>query len=197
MSSNQTPRGRLLRAPESFLDQSFVKDVNKNGFNEERRSWMRRAFGAAAATVAGSALVSRAQAEGFVGDPNILELPPWSTSLGLPVAHRGYGMPAQYEMNLMRRESPGLASVAQASVAFTPLQGMFGIITASGLHFERHHQGWVEIDPSRHRLMVMGLVKNPKVYTMDDLMRLPSVSRIHFIECGANRAVHPRHARRQ
>ena len=189
MSSNQTPRGRLLRAPESFLDQSFVKDVNKNGFNEERRSWMRRAFGAAAATVAGSALVSRAQAEGFVGDPNILELPPWSTSLGLPVAHRGYGMPAQYEMNLMRRESPGLASVAQASVAFTPLQGMFGIITASGLHFERHHQGWVEIDPSRHRLMVMGLVKNPKVYTMDDLMRLPSVSRIHFIECGANTAM--------
>jgi sulfane dehydrogenase subunit SoxC len=25
-----------------------------------------------------------------------------------------------------------------------------------------------------------------KVFTMDDLMRLPSVSRIHFIECGAN-----------
>jgi sulfane dehydrogenase subunit SoxC len=34
--------------------------------------------------------------------------------------------------------------------------------------------------------MVMGLVKNPKVYTMDDLMRLPSISRMYFIECGAN-----------
>ena len=65
----------------------------------------------------------------------------------------------------------------QASVAFTPLQGLFGIITPSGLHFERHHQGWVEIDPSRHRLMINGLVKTPKVYTMDDLMRLPQVSR--------------------
>ena len=67
---------------------------------------------------------------------------------------------------------------------------MFGIITPSGLHFERHHQGWHDIDPSRHRLMVNGsddsLLKKPKVYTMDDLMRLSPVSRIHFIECGAN-----------
>jgi len=33
---------------------------------------------------------------------------------------------------------------------------------------------------------VNGLVSRPRVFTMDDLMRLPSVSRIHFIECGAN-----------
>ena len=30
------------------------------------------------------------------------------------------------------------------------------------------------------------IVINAKVYTMDDLMRLPAVSRMHFIECGAN-----------
>jgi sulfane dehydrogenase subunit SoxC len=67
---------------------------------------------------------------------------------------------------------------------------MFGIITPSGLHFERHHQGWYDIDPARHRLMINGsepaFVKQAKVYTMDELMRLPPVSRIHFIECGAN-----------
>ncbi|MCP2848935.1 molybdopterin-dependent oxidoreductase, partial [Salmonella enterica subsp. enterica serovar Typhimurium] len=78
-----------------------------------------------------------------------------------------------------RRESPGLTRVAAASVSFAPLQGLFGIITPSGLHFERHHQGWHDIDPARHRLMVNGLVKEARVYTMDDLMRLPSVSRIH------------------
>jgi sulfane dehydrogenase subunit SoxC len=78
--------------------------------------------------------------------------------------------------------------VDAASVSFTPLQGLFGIITPSGLHFERHHQGWWDIDPSQHRLMVNGLVKRQRVFTMDDLMRLPSVSRIHFIECGANTA---------
>jgi sulfane dehydrogenase subunit SoxC len=76
--------------------------------------------------------------------------------------------------------------VSASSVSFTPLQGLFGIITPSGLHFERHHQGWQEIDPAQHRFMINGLVKRAKVYTMDDLMRLPSVSRIHFIECGAN-----------
>ncbi len=106
--------------------------------------------------------------------------------LGQPVAARGYGLPSQYEANLQRRQSPGLTRVPQASVSFTPLQGMFGIITPSGLHFERHHQGWWDVDPGQHRLMLMGLVRQPKVYTMDDLMRLPSVSRIHFIECGAN-----------
>ncbi|HWT16516.1 MAG TPA: sulfite dehydrogenase [Patescibacteria group bacterium] len=188
MSQDTSRPGRLLRAPESFLSNDFVKTVNKDGLDEQRRDWMRKAFTAAAAGVAGIGAV-RAADPGFIGDPNILELPPWTTSLGLPVAHRGYGMPAKYEMNLMRRESPGLASVAQASVAFTPLQGLFGIITPSGLHFERHHQGWVEIDPSKHRLMINGLVKTPKVYTMDDLMRLPQVSRIHFIECGANTAM--------
>jgi len=66
---------------------------------------------------------------------------------------------------------------------------LFGIVTPSGLHFERHHQGWWDIDPSKHRFMINGMVKNAKVFTMDEIMRLPSVSRFHFIECGANTAV--------
>lgn len=106
----------------------------------------------------------------------------------MPVATNPYGVPSQWEKNLVRRESPGLTRVPQASVSFTPLQGLFGIITPSGLHFERHHQGWWDIDPSKHRLMINGMVKRQRVFTMDDLMRLPSVSRIHFIECGANSA---------
>ncbi|MGE5097496.1 MAG: sulfite dehydrogenase, partial [Betaproteobacteria bacterium] len=120
------------------------------------------------------------------GDPAILELPAHSKGLGQPVAARAYGAPSQYEANLQRRQSPGLTRVAQSSVAFAPLQGFFGIITPNGLHFERHHQGWWDVDPSKHRLMVNGMVKEQRVYTMDDLMRLPAVSRMHFIECGAN-----------
>ncbi len=147
-----------------------------------RRVFLRKALAiAGGAAAAASARSARAQ-----GDPAILELPAHSTGLGQPVAAHGYGLPSQYEKNLQRRESPGLTRVPQASVAFAPLQGLFGIFTPNGLHFERHHQGWWDIDPRRHRLMVMGLVRQPKVYTMDDLMRLPSVSRIHFIECGAN-----------
>ena len=34
--------------------------------------------------------------------------------------------------------------------------------------------------------MIHGLVERPLVFTMADLRRLPSVSRIHFIECGGN-----------
>jgi sulfane dehydrogenase subunit SoxC len=71
-----------------------------------------------------------------------LKLPEHSKKLGLAVASNPYGLPSQWEKNLQRRESPGLTRVPQASVSFTPLQGLFGIITPSGLHFERHHQGW-------------------------------------------------------
>jgi sulfane dehydrogenase subunit SoxC len=153
-----------------------------------RRDFIRKAF-ATATALAASGPVINAYGETVdpgKGDPNILNLPEWSTTLGMPVATRGYGMPSKYEAGLIRRQSPGLTQTAAASVSFSPLQGMFGIITASGLHFERHHQGWHDIDPTKHRFMINGLVKTPMVFTMDDLMRLPSVSRIHFIECGAN-----------
>ena len=153
---------------------------------EQRRSFLRKALILGSATAAGVAGRRAGAGENEPGEPAILDLPPHSTGLGRPVAALGYGAPSQFENNLQRRQSPGLTRVAQASVSFAPLQGLFGVITPNGLHFERHHQGWWDIDPARHRLMVMGMVKIPKVYSMDDLMRLPSVSRIHFIECGAN-----------
>ena len=169
--------GRVRPAPENFLTDEQIAAV-KDG----RRDFLRKAFLTASVAMAAPA-VARAAVE---GDPAILELPQWSTTLGLPVAANPYGLPSQYERGLQRRESPGLTRVGGSSVAFTPLQGLFGIITPSGLHFERHHQGWHDIDPSKHRLMINGMVKTNAVFTMDDIMRLPSVSRIHFIECGAN-----------
>jgi sulfane dehydrogenase subunit SoxC len=176
--------GRLIKAPENFLTPDEIEQVSSG-----RRDFIRRAFLAAG----GLALAGRAAAAGTsppgAGDPAILEKQPWATSLGKPVASRPYGLPSQFEKNIQRRESPGLTRVGEASVAFAPLQSLFGIITPNGLHFERHHQGWQDVDPSKHRLLVHGLVRTAKVYTMDDLMRLPSVSRIHFVECGANTAM--------
>jgi sulfane dehydrogenase subunit SoxC len=66
------------------------------------------------------------------------------------------------------------------------LQDLHGIVTPSALHFERHHNGVPAIDPSRHRLLVHGLVARPLVFTVDELMRFPSVSRSAFIECAGN-----------
>lgn len=190
MSEGIKKSGRILRAPENFVDAELASEITQNGLNEERRGFLRKSFLAASAALASSSALAQAVAsQGFDGDPNILTLPEHARTLGKPVAMNPYGVPSRFETNLLRRESPGLTRVNAASVSFAPLQGLFGIITPSGLHFERHHQGWYDIDPSKHRFMLNGLVKNPKVYTMDDLMRMPSVSRMHFIECGANTAM--------
>ena len=190
--------GRLLKAPEHFLDSAGVRQVfaeAKGG----RRDFIRSAFataGALTGAVAAAVAAPRAASAASnpvpldAGDPNILQLPAHSTGLGQPVVTDGYGKPSKFEANVQRRQSPGLTQTAQSSVSFAPLQSLFGIVTPSGLHFERHHQGWWDIDPIKHRLMINGadgtLVKQPLVFTMDELMRLPSVSRFHFIECGAN-----------
>ena len=50
-----------------------------------------------------------------------------------------------------------------------------------------------EIDPAEHRLMIHGMVDRPLIFTMDELKRLPFVTRLHFIECAGNRA-QARHA---
>lgn len=68
----------------------------------------------------------------------------------------------------------------------TPLHLLHGIVTPSALHFERHHNGVPVIDPARHRLLIHGLVDRPMVFTLSDLMRFPSVSRLAFIECSGN-----------
>ncbi|BCO27186.1 hypothetical protein MIZ03_2074 [Rhodoferax lithotrophicus] len=182
--------GRLIKAPENFLTQSGIKTVFAEA-KKGRRDFIRHAFAAAAAGAAVPAAIAQGNpvpTEG--GDPNILNLPAHSTGLGQGVAQNdGYGKPSQYESAVQRRQSPGLTQTTQASVSFAPLQSLFGIVTPSGLHFERHHQGWWDIDPSKHRLMINGMVKAAKVFTLDEIMRLPSVSRFHFIECGANTAV--------
>jgi sulfane dehydrogenase subunit SoxC len=173
--------GAIRRAPENFLGRDEIRAVQAG-----RRGFL----GAALAAAAGAAAAQADPTPRSGGDANILTLPEHSRALGQPVAARGYGVPSVWEKNLQRRESPGLTRVSQASVSFCPLQGLFGIITPNGLHFERHHQGWWDIDPSKHRFMVNGsderMLKRSMVFTMDELMRLPSVSRIHFIECGAN-----------
>jgi len=182
--------GRVLKAPENFLSQDGIKTVFAEG-KKGRRDFIRNAFAAAAAGAAVPAALAQGNpvpTEG--GDPNILTLPAHSKGLGQGVAmNDGYGIPSKYEANVQRRISPGLTQTTQASVSFAPLQSLFGIVTPSGLHFERHHQGWWDVDPSKHRLMINGMVSKPMVFTMDEIMRLPAVSRFHFIECGANTAV--------
>jgi sulfane dehydrogenase subunit SoxC len=70
---------------------------------------------------------------------------------------------------------------------YTPLQEYGGVITPARLHFVQYHAShFPEIDAAQHRLTIHGLVDRPLSFSMDDLKRLPSVSRVHFVECHAN-----------
>ena len=73
-----------------------------------------------------------------------------------------------------------------AASSGTPHQDLYGTITPSDLHFERHHGGVPEIDPTRYSLLIHGMVERPMVFTLADLKRFPAVSRVHFLECSGN-----------
>jgi sulfane dehydrogenase subunit SoxC len=71
----------------------------------------------------------------------------------------------------------------------SPIQDTVGVITPSSLHYVATTRGSFipDIDPKEHTLMIHGLVDRPLTFTMEDLKRLPSVTRLHFIECAGNR----------
>lgn len=148
----------------------------------ERRNFLKQGltlFGAAAAT----GLAGKAAAGTENLPPNV---PAWTKRLGSGVLTNPYGQPSAYEAGVQRRSVDWLTADRIASISFTPLGDLKGIITPSGLVFERYHAGVPEIDPQQHRLMIHGMVKRPIILTMDDLMRFPSVSIIRFLECPAN-----------
>lgn len=78
--------------------------------------------------------------------------------------------------------------LASATSSLTPLQALYGILTPSALHFERHHNGVPVIDPARHRLLIHGLLEKPMTFTLEELKRFPACSRLAFIECAGNSA---------
>jgi sulfane dehydrogenase subunit SoxC len=71
-----------------------------------------------------------------------------------------------------------------------PLQDSYGIITPSSLFYTATHRGAFvpDINPHEHRLMIHGMVDRPLTFSLDELKRLPYVSRVHFVECLGNRA---------
>jgi sulfane dehydrogenase subunit SoxC len=69
------------------------------------------------------------------------------------------------------------------TASWVPMQSGYGIITPSGLHYERHHAGIPNIDLAKHRLIIHGLVDRPMKYSVADLKRFPTVSRLYFMEC--------------
>ena len=102
---------------------------------------------------------------------------------GYPLEDESYGARSQFETEVRQRYK---TATPLSSWTFTPLQDSLGIVTPSGLFFERSHAGTAVIDPRRHTLFVHGLVARPRKYAMRDLKRFPSISRLLFLECSGN-----------
>jgi sulfane dehydrogenase subunit SoxC len=135
--------------------------------------------------VAGGALTAGGLATATRGAP--LAVPPTEHEMGRPIEATAYGMPSKFEKNVVRRRSDVFVNRQNWSDwSMTPLQYQLGVTTPNGLIFERHHAGTPDIDPATHKLVIHGMVRQPLVFTMDDLMRYPAVSRFHFHECSGN-----------
>ena len=120
------------------------------------------------------------------GDNNLPpNIPEWMKAPGAPMGSQPYGTPSPFEKGVVKNISKKLRQYISAS-GRTPLQDLDGIITPNGLFYERHHGGVPTIDPEQHRLMVHGLVERPLIFTMDDIRRFPSESKIYFLECSGN-----------
>lgn len=157
---------------------------------EGRRSFLRLGGAGAVATAIGGlgALeTARAQAPGPAqaaasGSPP--DVPVWSKTLGDPTG-QPYGTPSKFEAGVARLFQPGQADLFSTE-SRTPLQDLDGIITPNGLHYNRNHAGVAQIDPAVHRLLIHGLVSRPMTFSLDDIRKFPSVSRIYFLECSGN-----------
>lgn len=146
---------------------------------------IRRTILRAGATLAAAPIARAIAAPALPAQSPVEGVPRWTKEQGAPIADDGYGAPSPFESHVVRRPRDKLLFDTSGSV-FTPLQHLDGIITPNGLHYIRSHAGTPAIDPEQHRLMVHGMVDRPLSFSMDDLMRFPSVSAIHFLECSGN-----------
>ncbi|MBA3598119.1 MAG: sulfite dehydrogenase [Methylibium sp.] len=165
----------MPKAPSADADGGEPQPVAGGGLLH-RRALLHRGLVLASATAAGTAA---AQTGTDTGESR----PPWMRTPGQPFT--SYGQPSKHEAALMRTIA-GNRLLPGNGVSWTPLEDLEGMITPSGLHFERHHNGVPQIDPKQHRLLIHGLVKQPLQFAVADLERYPMRSHLGFIECGGN-----------
>ena len=145
----------------------------------------RRAFLSGAAAV-GAGVVTSSAAQAQTADPLIVEQQDWAQSFGDGVDATPYGLPIEYEGDVIRRNVEWLTADTVSSINFTPIHALDGTITPQGCAFERHHSGAIDLKKSDYRLMINGLVDTPLVFTYEDLERFPRENHVYFCECAAN-----------
>ena len=142
-----------------------------------RRGFLKAGIATGAGLAAGQAIAN---------DPLITEVQEWSQALGVGVDETPYGLPIEFEKDVVRRNVPWLTADPISSINFTPIHALDGTITPQGCAFERHHSGAIEMRKEDYRLMINGLVDTPLVFTYEDLERFPRENHVYFCECAAN-----------
>jgi sulfane dehydrogenase subunit SoxC len=155
-----------------------IPEVAGNGLLH-RRALLGRGIMVAGAMGAGAA----GSLTGAAAEP--LTEAPWSVEPG--DATPPYGHPSPFEKAVVRtvdnpKNEPG------GSRARTPHHLLKGTITPNGLHFTITHAGIPDIDPSQHKLLIHGMVKQPLVFDLEALSRYRMLTRVGFLECGGNSA---------
>ncbi len=150
----------------------------------ERRSFLAAGLSFLAASAAPASEPAAAASPG--GERLADRVPDWMKTLGGP--DLPYGLPAESESGVLRKVTAQAPEMASFVTWHTPIEKLNGIITPNGLHFGVHHNGIPDIVPSDHRFMIHGLVERPIQFTVEQLLRYPMVSHIHFLECAGNTA---------
>src|SRR5258705_12048372 len=147
----------------------------------------RRKFLASGAAVAGAAAGAARSGSGQTSTPAAAE--PAKKNIKELIA---YGERSHFVTSL-REPSEGRPSPDAFGLTFhvvTPLGESVGSITPSSLHYVAAHRGFYvpDIYPQKHLLMIHGIVYRPLIFTVYEINRLPSVTRVHFVECIGNRS---------
>jgi len=157
--------------------------MSKKDASSDRRQFLKSSL-IAGASIGGAMGAQPVFAQNMEG--SFLEVDPWTKTQGSTFVNPPYGLPSKYEKNVVRLlPSPAPTFLTGSR---TPLQSLHGIITPNGLVFERHHAGVPDINPDMHKLVIHGLVDRPMIFSMEDIVRFPSESRIYFLECSGNSA---------
>lgn len=96
----------------------------------------------------------------------------------------GYGVPSKFER--LYRWIISNSNFKGNGVSYTPLSRLEGVIVPNGLHFERHHYGIKEINPSDYSINFINKKKIIENVLISELKKMEMITIQTFIECGGN-----------
>lgn len=140
----------------------------------DRRRFLKDGITFGTALAAGAAYPIAGRTQPAQDDPSKVLGGPW----------RPYGERSVFEQTV--REKWPKSKTDEMAASYTPLDETLGIITPSALHYVVQRGGQPEINPANHRLLIHGMVERPVILSLAEIKRLPSVSRILFLECAGN-----------